>query len=320
MPLLKLQISQIQIDTGLQCREKQDVDVITEYAAAYKANAKLPPPVVFNDGKQRWLADGFHRVPAAKQAGLKTLMVDERKGTKRDAVLFAVGANADHGLRRTNADKRRAVVCLLEDAEWCTWPAREIARRCAVTHMLVVSIKKDLEMLATTASDATGAPLSEAKSEPKIKSTRKASNPEKHGGGGRAEAPASPAQEAGLRASPAAEDFDPFDAPDNATGQEKALHAAYGAHAAVRDIATRILALVRDWEAIGQDAHPYISAQAVTAYLQNAQADIRMGQPHAVCPYCQGQTCDACRGTGWVPKSVFDAAPAETKENAVLLE
>ena len=36
-------------------------------------------------------------------------------GGLRDAILFSVGANAAHGLRRTNADKRRTVLLLWED-------------------------------------------------------------------------------------------------------------------------------------------------------------------------------------------------------------
>jgi len=42
-------------------------------------------------------------------------------GTQRDAILHSVGANATHGLRRSNQDKRKAVVTLLEDNEWCQW-------------------------------------------------------------------------------------------------------------------------------------------------------------------------------------------------------
>jgi hypothetical protein len=53
-------------------------------------------------------------------------------GTRRDAVLFSVGANAAHGLKRTNEDKRKAVMTLLTDPEWGTWSNAEIARRCAV--------------------------------------------------------------------------------------------------------------------------------------------------------------------------------------------
>jgi hypothetical protein len=58
-------------------------------------------------------------------------------GTRRDAVLFAVRANQAHGLRRTNDDKRRAVMTLLNDEEWGKWSNREIARRCAVHPSLV---------------------------------------------------------------------------------------------------------------------------------------------------------------------------------------
>src|SRR4029077_13104627 len=144
MPLVKLQISEIEIDTALQCREKQDVDAISEYAVAYKANAKLPPMVVFNGGKPNSVADGHHRYPAAKQAGLKQILVDERKGTKRDALLFAASANSEHGLRPTNPGKRRAVMILLTDDEWGTWPVREIARRCCVSHPFVSEIKKEM--------------------------------------------------------------------------------------------------------------------------------------------------------------------------------
>jgi hypothetical protein len=37
---------------------------------------------------------------------------------ERDAILFSVSANGTHGQRRTNEDKRRAVLCLLNDPEW----------------------------------------------------------------------------------------------------------------------------------------------------------------------------------------------------------
>ncbi|EWY35857.1 hypothetical protein N825_32650 [Skermanella stibiiresistens SB22] len=39
-------------------------------------------------------------------------------GSRRDAVPHAVGANARHGLPRSNADKRDAVMILLKDPEW----------------------------------------------------------------------------------------------------------------------------------------------------------------------------------------------------------
>src|ERR1700722_14805947 len=73
-----------------------------------------------------------------------------RQGTRRDAVLFSVGANASHGLRRTNDDKRRAVMTLLSDSEWRKWPLRKIARRCGVHHEMVGTARRSL---ADSASD-----------------------------------------------------------------------------------------------------------------------------------------------------------------------
>jgi hypothetical protein len=56
-------------------------------------------------------------------------------------VLFSVGANGAHGQRRTNEDKRRAVLCLLGDAEWGRWNDSEIARRCGVHHSTVATLR-----------------------------------------------------------------------------------------------------------------------------------------------------------------------------------
>jgi hypothetical protein len=82
------------------------------------AGAVFPPIVVFFDGAEYWLADGFHWIIAAEELGLAEIDTDVREGTQRDAILYAVGANAAHGLKRTNRDKRNAVTILLKDPEW----------------------------------------------------------------------------------------------------------------------------------------------------------------------------------------------------------
>ena len=50
--------------------------------------------------------------------GLAKISADVREGSRRDAILYAVGANAWRGLKRTNRDKRNAVMVLLKDPEW----------------------------------------------------------------------------------------------------------------------------------------------------------------------------------------------------------
>jgi predicted RNase H-like nuclease (RuvC/YqgF family) len=67
-----------------------------------------------------------------------------REGTLRDAILFSFSANGTHGLRRTAADKRKAVMAMLEDIEWQDWSDREIARQCCVSHPFVSAIRKEM--------------------------------------------------------------------------------------------------------------------------------------------------------------------------------
>jgi hypothetical protein len=116
---------------------------VAEYAEAMAAGAIFPPPVVFHEAGRFWLAEGFHRVASALQAGFAELPCVVRQGGLRDAILHSAGANVAHGLRRTNADKRRAVLMLLEDEEWSQWADREIARRCAVHHELVGRVRAE---------------------------------------------------------------------------------------------------------------------------------------------------------------------------------
>jgi site-specific DNA-methyltransferase (adenine-specific) len=53
-----------------------------------------------------------------------------------------VGANSEHGVRRTNRDKRTAVELLLKDAEWAGKSDRWIAERCGVDHKTVAAIRE----------------------------------------------------------------------------------------------------------------------------------------------------------------------------------
>lgn len=107
------------------------------------AGAVFPPLVVFEEGERFWLAEGFHRLEAYTAAGFAEVPCDVRQGGLRDAILHSAGANPDHGVRRTSADKRRAVLTLLQDEEWGQWSDREIARRCAVSQPLVGRIRAE---------------------------------------------------------------------------------------------------------------------------------------------------------------------------------
>lgn len=138
-----LSIANVRADGGTQTRVGLDEETVTAYAEAIRNGETFPPIVVFFDGSDHWCADGFHRTEATRRAGRKSIVCEVKRGTRRDAILFAVGANAAHGLRRTNADKRRAVSMLLGDEEWRAKSDRWIAEKCAVGNKLVGDMRRE---------------------------------------------------------------------------------------------------------------------------------------------------------------------------------
>lgn len=143
-----IELSKIRIDGGTQARVELNQDAVADYAEAYKSGVAMPAVTVFYDGSTYWLADGFHRFFGAKQAGLLSIIEDVIPGTQREAVLFSLTANSKHGLRRTNADKRKAVETLLADAEWAKWSDEQIAQKCGVGRVYVISVRKDCILLS----------------------------------------------------------------------------------------------------------------------------------------------------------------------------
>jgi len=144
MTIQHIDVSLIRQDGGTQARASMTQEAIDEYALAMAEGKEFPAVTVFYDGGAFWLGDGFHRVAAhIKAFGFAPIQAEVHDGTQRDALLFATGANADHGVRRTVADKRRAVSVLLDDPEWAKWSDREIARRVDVSHTFVANLRTD---------------------------------------------------------------------------------------------------------------------------------------------------------------------------------
>lgn len=133
-----------------QMREKGvDPATVSEYAEAmenYAGWGEFPPVDVFFDGTDYWPGDGWQRLAGAEKAGVKGgIPANVKKGGLREAILFAAGANTDHGLRRTNADKRKAVSTLLQDEQWFGWSDTLIAQRVKVSQPFVSRLRRDFE-------------------------------------------------------------------------------------------------------------------------------------------------------------------------------
>jgi hypothetical protein len=139
-----LAIEKIDRSKLTQMRAHIDDDTVKDYAAYLKKakDNEMTAVVVFFDGKNYILADGFHRVATYLEAGRKRIPVKIKNGTERQAILYAAGANDDHGLRRSPEDKRKAVAILLEDEEWGKASTNWIADTCKVSTDLVDSVRR----------------------------------------------------------------------------------------------------------------------------------------------------------------------------------
>ena len=170
----RIPVAEICVDSEIQQRASHvDAGLRAEYAEAMHAGASFPPVVVF-DADRFWLADGFHRVGAAEDAGLTEIRAEIRQGDRRDALLYAVGANAEHGARRTNADKTRAVETLLADPEWSMKSDRWIADTANVSPTFVGGVRESLTVKPTVHvdSDLGEAPAPETPPAPVVRQTK----------------------------------------------------------------------------------------------------------------------------------------------------
>ena len=107
------------VTEGLQTRDGLAKAVVKDYAETLKAGKQLPPVTVIQDHVtgQLYLVDGYHRKDAAILAGLTMINAEVTEGTFTDAVRLAIKANADHGLRRTKADKKNAIKLALGEKD-----------------------------------------------------------------------------------------------------------------------------------------------------------------------------------------------------------
>jgi len=140
---ITLDAHRISLDPALQPRTHTSETLVQEYTDEMKAGATFPPVVVYEVAEDYLCADGWHRVLAARAAGLE-VAAEIRQGTFEDALVCALGANETHGARRTRADKRRAVEIALRDDGLGKRSDREIARICAVSHPFVGVVRAEL--------------------------------------------------------------------------------------------------------------------------------------------------------------------------------
>jgi len=136
-----IKLLDISLHGDLQPRAEINQDSVNEYAEAMQRGERFPPVIVFDDGEKKWLADGYHRYYAALKSNLIYIAAEIRTGHKIDALKVSLSANATHGLRRSQADKQRAVLIALD--RFGDLSNREIARMCRVDGKTVAKYRQE---------------------------------------------------------------------------------------------------------------------------------------------------------------------------------
>jgi hypothetical protein len=145
---IELAVDNILASAATQVRKKLSKDTIDEYTEAMQNGAIFPALIVFaeKESDRYILADGFHRHHAYVNAEIPKCKVEVHEGGLHEALLYALQANDEHGLRRTNADKRNAVELALKDPEISTLEVIQIADVCRVNERTVRRIRDDLDL------------------------------------------------------------------------------------------------------------------------------------------------------------------------------
>ena len=288
----ELLIEKIRTDGDVQSRERISDEYVDELADLIKAGTKLPPIDVYNDGTDIWVSDGFHRLHAHLKANKRTIRCDVKKGTKAAAMLASCAANQSHGLRRTNADKRRSVELTLKLQPG--WSDQAIANHAGVH-------------VNTFAKATEGRPSGEERTERTQRqgeTERKIPPP----CGPAPKVPPPPTQEA---PPPSLRPFDTAGSTTLTTGQGRLdgvkkpipdhLIPLFDRGCEVQALLSQISSIKGVLKKAQETNDPLFGDchfQAAEAALQTAFTEIKATKPFAVCPWSGGKLSNECRGCG----------------------
>ena len=310
----KVMIEHIEYDSENQARERLDNDTVAEYADAMERKEKLPPIVCYHDGSTYWLADGFHRYHAARKRGEKLIEAQVIKGSRDDARWHAAGANTQHGLKRTTADKQKAVRLAL--ALRPNLSDRKIAEHCGVDHKTVAALRAKASTgeipQSTIRTGADGRTINTAnigrRDSFRKEATQSPAEPSDpwHDSDEGDEPAAAPVKRAEAKPEPLR------DATGTAVPDE--IAEAFQDH---KDEVNALLAIVGNARSAvmskeGESGYERGVFSILKAAFETVTSTLRQtAYPQAVCPYCSGspRACKPCEENGWVVKAHFESLP-----------
>ncbi len=167
-------VSLLKLDERLQCRESVPEETIRAYEDRWREKIEFPPVEAYEVEGELYVTDGFCRVLSAQNVGKSKVPCLVRKGSWQDAVAAACCANSQHGLPRTNADKRKAATMAI--LEFGDKPNREIARICGVSHTYIDNLRikqNEADAIVEAITEGKELPAPKPKPSPKPKAEPK---------------------------------------------------------------------------------------------------------------------------------------------------
>lgn len=169
MKTATLSVDLLRLDAGTQCRVSINEEAVEDYAELIlNSNGEWPlgSIIVFHDGSEYFVADGFHRTLAAHRAKRGSVPCEVHAGTATDARIFGMTANDRHGLRMSRADKRSCVEWLLDQKGKRT--QTEVADIAGVSRRTVAMIAADRKPKIVQTSQTSEGVSSSEPSPPKM--------------------------------------------------------------------------------------------------------------------------------------------------------
>lgn len=323
----QLLVESIRIDGQTQSREKINEETVAEYAEAMKGrDAKAWPPVtVYFDGVSFWLADGFHRFLAAQKIGKKNIRADVIQGTREDAAWASAGANLTHGLRRTNADKFKAVKMALQLRPETSDSA--LSDHCGASHTFVAEIRKQVATVATcyrigkdgkqyalptkrVAGKGLGPPpRSDEKGRADV--TDQTDDTVEESGGVPPSPEEVPEEKPEEKKAKCLVDEMGRRIPDFL----KHLWSRRGEVQEMLSALSKVRVALRKAQDCDDPLFSEVPYSSALAHLDQAFDAVQVAKPYAVCAFCQGHGCKACGKRGLLGKFRWDVSvPKEHKE------
>lgn len=327
-----IKLEQVTVIDGIQQRQGgTNKERVEEYRAVWRELVRQrvnwnSPPVVFKQGKEKnakyILAGGFTRFEAMRLEGTIKHTFEVKPGGEREALVYALGDNVEHGVRRTVGDLRKAITTILEHPELKKLSGREAAKILKCDDSYFSQVKR--EILGTTPD----AKKSEAAK--KSNEARKPEKAEKPIGSTPFDEPAKTAEKTEAITPTVATSSDESagiphppteSAAETATPKPSAsiLRDTFGRVVPgwIRDAfksnaAEQFEQAVKVRDAIARGGNLFAEG-----LISRAIKELSYSVPHCVCPECGGQGCHVCRNRrGWISKPEFERLPKELKFTA----